>query len=91
MKKETNLPPPLRAFAESHIGLEVSTEATAQLGPVPKPPWYKRLGGRFETIVIGFITNQLPPLDWNAVWDAIQRLWQLCFGRRCQPAAAAQV
>ena len=90
-QETTDQPEPLSASGTLYGGLKGSLSGTASLGPAPKPPWYKRLGGRFETIVIGFITNQLPPIDWSAVWDAAQKFLQGCFGRKRQPAGAGQV
>lgn len=84
MKKETNTPPPLHAFAESRIGLEISTEATARLGP--KPPWQRLKDRGKKIITIGReIYRSIELIEW--VWEHVQPF----LGRRCQPASVAQV
>ncbi len=81
MKKETNPPPPIHAFAESQIGLEISTEATAQLSPMPakppRPPFIDRnlKAGKFV----------LKEGTGEAVWEIIK--W-LVSGRKREPAIA---
>ena len=45
-QEKINTPEPLRASVTLHGDLIGSISATAQLGPVPKPPWYRRLKDR---------------------------------------------
>ena len=82
MKKETNPPLPLHAFVESRIGLEISAEATARLGPVPKPPWYKQVKDRN----LEALRKVTPWLVGNVAWELGTRFFG--FSRQDQPAAA---
>ena len=81
MKKETKVPPPLHAFAESRLGLEVSTHATAQLGPVPPKRWR-----RFIDLNLSLAKRLLNWVFPQALWEGGK--W-LISSRKQEPMGSA--
>ena len=94
-QEKTNKPKPLDASGTLHGGLVGGLSGAASLGPVPKPPWRRRLRDlrwkALGTVIGNYIYEGLSSVDWNAVRDALQKLLQRRFGRKRQPATAAQV
>ena len=85
----TTTPEPLRAVGTLHGGLIGSSSATGALGPLPKPPWHRRLKDRnLEVAKAWFKVVQVAAKigsaigGWKTIWDALE----LFLGRERQPA-----
>ena len=84
-------PEPLRASATLHGGLSGRSEATARLGPKPKPPrpkWFidlhlKAAKALFKVVrMVGYIGSAIG--GWQTIWDALKPF----LSRRLTPAKA---
>ena len=84
MEKETNkpTPPPLRASATGHLGLNVIGSATARLGPKPRPPFIDRNLKAGKLLLKGL--QKLGGI--GAIIEGLEKIWGL-LGLKRQAAA----